>query len=462
MQPMTASSSSNDRANATPSQPAAPPPRVRGLPFVGSALQLIREPLAFLERVAREHGDVVELGLLGDRVLLFNHPDAIDHMLISERDKLVKDNLTRRLSLVVGNGLLVSEGTFWRKQRKLAQPAFHRQRIEAYGNTMVRFTERAIAKWNDGEARDTHKDMMELTLDIVAQTLFGVEIGEVSRKIAWSIEVLMERFAGFHMFTPLALPTPANFRMKKAIAQLDEIVYGIIRERRKTGDTGDLLSMLLAATSDEDGAMTDKQLRDESITLMLAGHETTALTLTFAFYLLGKHPEVAARLQRELDDVLGDRPATAADLPRLRYADAIVRESMRLYPPAWAVGREAIAPCTIAGHAIEPGTQLWAAQWVVHRDPRWFPDPNAFRPERWENDFAKTLPKHAYFPFGGGPRVCIGNAFAMMEAVLLLVTIARRFELDLTSTKALELTPSVTIRPKHGLPTKVRARRPSI
>lgn len=433
---------------------AKSPPRVRELPVVGSSLDLIRDPLGFLDRISREHGDAVEFNIPGQRIFLFNHPDAIEQVLVTERDRLIKDKLTRELSLMLGKGLLVSEGQFWRKQRKLAQPGFHRERVAAYGDVMVRFAERTIEDWKDGEARDVHKDMMRLTLDIVAKTLFGVEIAEVARKIEWSLEVLMDRFSGAGVYMPLALPLPSNFRTKKAIEQLDDTVYGIIRERRKGGDNGDLISMLIAAASDDGdgGGMDDVQLRDEAMTLLLAGHETTALTLGFAFHLLAQHPEIQEKLAKELDEVLGDRPATAADMPKLRYAEAVVRESMRLYPPAWALGREVIAPCTIGGYAIEPGTQLWVAQWVVHRDPRWFPDPHTFSPERWDNDFAKTLPKHAYFPFGGGPRVCIGNAFAMMEAVLILVTIARRLRVSPSpDAKPMELAPSVTLRPKHGV-----------
>ncbi|MBS2016280.1 MAG: cytochrome P450 [Deltaproteobacteria bacterium] len=439
------------------------PPRVKELPVVGSSLELIRDSLGFLDRVSREHGDVVEFHIPGQRILLFNHPDAIEQVLVAERDRLVKDKLTRELSLMLGNGLLVSEGQFWRKQRKLAQPAFHRERIASYGDVMVHFAERAVEPWVDGEARDIHRDMMRLTLDIVAKTLFGVEIAEVARKIEWSLEVLMDRFSGIGIYMPLALPLPGNLRAKKAIEQLDDIVYGIIRERRRTGDKGDLLSMLIAATSDEgEGGMDDKQLRDEAMTLLLAGHETTALTLGFALHLLAEHPEVQETLVREIDDVLGDRPATAADLPRLKYAEAVVRESMRLYPPAWALGREAIEPCTIGGYAIAPGTQLWVAQWVVHRDARWFPEPKAFRPERWEGDLARKLPKHAYFPFGGGPRVCIGNAFAMMEAVLALVTLVRRVRVaPAPDAKPMALVPSVTLRPKHGIRLVVSARQRS-
>ena len=352
-------------------------------------------------------------------------PMRSSRCLVTERDRLIKDKLTRGLSLFLGQGLLVSEGDFWRKQRRLAQPAFHRECIAAYGETMVAHTERAIGAWREGEARDVHADLMRLTLDIVATTLFGVEIGDVARRIGAALEVLMERFAGVGNLVPMWRPTPANARTRQAIAELDAIVYGLIAERRRGGAGRDLLSMLIAATAEGEGAMTDRQLRDEAMTMVLAGHETTALTLGFGLHLLARHPDVGERLARESEAALGDRPAAAADLPRLDYADAVVREAMRLYPPAWALGRETIAPCEIGGYQVAVGTQIWVAPWVVHRDPRWFTDPLSFDPSRWANGFAKTLPRHAYFPFGGGPRVCIGNAFAMMETVLVLVTIAR-------------------------------------
>ncbi|CAK0762053.1 hypothetical protein CCP3SC5AM1_3030002 [Gammaproteobacteria bacterium] len=299
--------------------------------------------------------------------------------------------------------------------------------------------------------------MLYLSLNIVAKTLFGVDLTEeIARKIEWTIETLMDRFAGLGMILPIGLPLPQNFRVKKALKTLDTIIYEIIRERRKSGDRGDLISMLIAATGEE-GGMTDTQLRDEAITLLIAGHETTALALGFTFDLLGRHPEITERLEREIATVLGERAPTAADLPRLKYADAIVRESMRLYPPVWVIGREAIAPCRIGGYDIEPGTQLLASQWIVHRDPRWFSGPEFFRPERWENDFAKTLPRQAYFPYGGGPRICIGNAFAQMEVVLVLVTIAQRVRLTPTIARV-DLTPSAMLLPKHGLPMIVTTR----
>lgn len=434
------------------------PPGPRGLPILGHTVELTRDALGFMERISREYGDVVRFALPGQTIYLLNHPAAIEQLLVTEREHLIKDKLTRELSLLLGNGLLVSEGTFWRKQRMLAQPGFHRERIAAYGQVMVDYAERAVAAWRDGEIRDVHKDMMRLTLDIVARTLFGIEIGGVAREIEGALEVFVNHYSGAGLFIPLVVPTPGNLRVKRAIATLDRITYGIIHERRKRGDNGDLISMLIAATSEEEGGMTDVQLRDEAITLLLAGHETTALTLGFTFQLLGEHPAIAEKLVAEIDAVLGERQATAADMPKLRYAEAVVREAMRLYPPAWAVGREATAPLEIGGYAVPKGTQLWAAQWIVHRDPRWFSDPLAFRPERWENDFIKTLPRHAYFPFGGGPRICIGNAFAMMEAVLILVTIARRFRFTPERSGPIALTPSVTLRPTHGLPMICAAR----
>jgi cytochrome P450 len=447
---------------STESAPIRPhlPPRVRELPFLGSAVDLLRDSLGFLDRITAEHGDVVRFHLPGQHIYLFNHPDAIEQVLVTERDRMIKDKLTRELSLMLGNGLLVSEGAFWRKQRRLAQPAFHRDRIAAYGEAMVRYAERAVSTWRDGETRDVHVDLMHLTLDIVAKTLFGVEIGDgdVSRRIGAALDVLMGRFSGAGIFVPIQLPTPGNVRTKRAVADLDEVVYGIIEERRRTGDQGDLVSMMIAATSEDDGAMTDVQLRDEAMTMVLAGHETTALTLSFALHLLARHPEVADRLVQEIATQLGDRAATAADLPKLEYADAVVREAMRLYPPAWALGREVTAPCVIGGYPVPAGTQLWVAQWVVHRDARWFADPLAFRPERWANGFAKTLPRHAYFPFGGGPRICIGNAFAMMSAVLVLVTIVRRFAVATVDDRPLAIVPTVTLRPKNGVRLVLRSR----
>lgn len=419
---------------------------------VRSTIAMIREPLEFMTRISAAHGDIVKFRLLNNEVYLFNHPEAIEELVIARKDLLVKDWLTRELGLVVGKGLLLSEGALWKKQRRLIQPGFHRERIAQYANEMVAFTTRATRDWHTGEVRDLHKDLMRLTLDIVAKTLFGVDAGPRSRRVEAALEVMAHRFAGADAVIPIGLPLPSNFRTRRAIADLDDVTYGIIKERRASGDTGDLISMLIASSEGE-GGMSDRQLRDEAITLLLAGHETTAVALGWALYLLAKHPEAQRRVRDEVAQVVGARPATADDVPKLRYAEGVVKEAMRLYPPAWAIGREATEPLSVAGVQVKRGDQLWAAQWVVHRDPRWFPEPESFRPERWET---ATPPKHAYFPFGGGPRVCIGNAFAMMEMVLVLVTMLR--ELEVAAVHDVGIAPSVTLRPKGGMPLRITCR----
>jgi len=436
------------------------PPGPRGLPVLGSTLDLLRNPLEFLLEISRRYGDTVAFRMPGRLVYLFNHPDAIEEVLLSEAEHVVKDEFTRRLSLVVGSGLLTSEGAFWKRQRRLAQPAFHHQRVQAYGETMARLAERTAAELRDGEVRDIHRDMMRLTLDVVAGTLFGTDVGPAANVIGEAIDMATERFEGLGTFVPPNLPLPMNRRLHRSLARLDDIVLGMIRARRGSGDTGDLLSMLIAARGEDGEPMSDRQLRDEVVTLLLAGHETTALALSFALHLLGRHPAIEAELRDESVRVLGDRLATATDLPALTVADAVVRETMRLYPPAWAIGREAVEPCRIGGFEIAPGTQLWAAQWVVHRDPRYFPDPDAFVPDRWKGDLARRLPRFAYFPFGGGPRVCIGNAFARMEATLLLSTLVRRARFVPVEASPLALAPSATLRPKGGIRMRIERRAP--
>ena len=455
---MTQSTSHRATAGREPEGRTARAPGPRGLPFLGNTLGILSDQIGFLTRISRDYGDVVRFTLPGQEVFLLNHPDAIEEALKDAADNLSKDDFTQRLSIAVGRGLLTSEGAFWRRQRKLAQPAFHHQRVRAYADTMVRHADRTVARFRDGETRDIHDDMMRLTLDIVAETLFGADVGDAAERIAGALEILMERFAGFAAVLPPWLPTPGNYRIKRAIQSMDDVVYRIIRDRRSGPDRGDLLSMLLAATTEEGGGMTNQQLRDEVVTLLLAGHETTALTLTYTFHLLAQNPRVLDALTAEVKNVLGDRAATFADLPRLTYTDAVVRESMRLYPPAWAIGREVLKPCRIAGLDLSPRDQLWFSQWIVHRDARWFPNPTAFEPERWQADAIKRLPRFAYFPFGGGPRICIGNAFATMEAALLLVTILQRVRLHAASSEPLEVVPTVTLRPKGPVRMRVEMR----
>ena len=437
------------------------PPGPKGGFLLGNSLEYMRDPLGFVERAKREYGDIVQLKLGPLRTYLVNHPEYIDYILRGHADNFHKDRMTRWLIPLVGEGLLTSEDAYWRRQRKLAQPSFQHQQIERYGAVMVEHTERMLDAWQDGEVRDPHEDLMRLTLAIVAKTLFDAELAGDAEVVGESLAIVMNHFMSPMRWFPMAdrLPFPSSRRYWGAIRRIDEIIYRIIRVRREAGrDAGDLVSRLLAARDDEGKGMTDRQLRDEVVTLVLAGHETTALALFYIFYLLDRSPRARDRLAVELEEVLGGRAPTAADVPRLKYTEWVVREGMRLYPPAWGIAREALADCEIGGYSVPKGTQLFLTQWLVHRDERWFDEPEAFRPERWDNDLIKRLPRCAYFPFGDGPRVCIGNHFAMMEAVLILATIARRFRLAAEPGQTLELLPSVTLRPRHGLKMRVHAR----
>lgn len=438
------------------------PPGPKGRFPLGNTLQYMSDPLVFLTRCAREYGDVVRLRLGASTYYALNHPGLVEGALKTQSARVVKDKLTRILSPIVGRGLLTSEGEFWRRQRRLAQPGFQREAIGRYGGVMVGHASRLADDWRDGQARDVHEDMMGLTLAVVARTLFDAEVAGEAGDVGHALEVMMAYYLNPMKWFRVRewLPTRENREFRAAVRRVDEVVYGIIRRRRAGGhDPGDLLSHLLAARDDEGGRMTDRQLRDECVTLFLAGHETTALTLTYSFHLLARHPEAEARLSAELDAVLGGRPPSAADVARLTYTGWVVRESMRLYPPAWAIGREAVEPFELGGYPVAPGTQLLISQWVLHRDPRWFDDPDAFRPERWDGDLLRRLPRGAYIPFGDGPRVCIGNHFAMMEAVLILATLAQRHRLAAIPGQHLEVVPAITLRPRAGTRMVVHARR---
>ncbi len=442
-------------------RPIKLPPGPRGGFLLGSTFAYLRDQLGFLTAAVREYGDIVNLRLGNLNTYVLVNPEHIDYVLRSHADNFMKDKLTRWLIPLVGEGLLTSEGDFWRRQRRLTQPTFQRQQIERYAAVMVEQTERMLEAWHDGQIRDTHDDMAHLTLTIVAKTLFGTDLAGEADVIGESLEVVINHFMSpmrwFRFFD--YLPLPSSRRYWRAIGRIDEIIYGIIRRHRASGqDTGDLLSRLVAARDEQGGGgMTDHQLRDEVVTLVLAGHETTALVLFYAFYLLAQSPECADRLAAELHDVLGQRSPSVADVPNLRYTEWVIRESMRLYPPAWGIAREALADCEIGGYHVPKGTQIFMVQRLVHRDERWFDDPEAFKPERWDNDLVKRLPRCAYFPFGDGPRICIGNHFAMMEAVLLLATIARRFHVEIEPGQTLELLPSITLRPRSPILMRLRS-----
>ncbi|HTU89112.1 MAG TPA: cytochrome P450, partial [Gemmataceae bacterium] len=356
-----------------------------------------------------------------------------------------------------------SEGDFWLRQRRLIQPVFQRERILSYAPDMTACALRLIDSWHDGEVRDLHAEMRKLTLAIATKTLFGADASDQSEAVGRALHDAMGTF-GQRFFRliriPESVPTPGNWRIRKAIRRLDNILYGLINQRRAEKQQKDLLSILLHARYESDGSgMTDKQLRDEAMTLFLAGHETTALALAWGWYLLAQHPEVVEKLQAELHQALGGRTPTAADLPNLPYTDIIVQEVMRLYPPAYAIGRQAIQSCTIGGYSVPAGGTILMSQWVVHRDPRYFDDPERFYPERWADGLAKRLPRYAYFPFGGGQRVCIGNSFALMELPLLLATIAQRFNFSLPPGPAVLPRPQLTLQPDRPILARLHALR---
>jgi cytochrome P450 len=429
------------------------PPGPRGGLLLGNTFAYMKDPLGFLEQAVRTHGDIVKLRLGNLRTYLLVHPQHIEYVLRTHHENFIKDKLTQTISPLVGQGLLTSEGTFWKRQRRLAQPAFQHQQIQRYAAQMVEQTQRMLETWSDSAELELHAELSRLALSIVARTLFDADLASEAKVVGASLQIVMDYF-----FNPMRwfrirehLPLPSTREYWRAIRRIDEIIYRLIRERSETAhDHDDLLSHLLQARDqDGGGAMTDTRLRDEAVTILLAGHETTALALFYAFYLLGGHPEVQARLDEELTRVLGGRPPTAADVPNLPYSEWVFRETMRLYPPAWGIAREAVGDCEIGGYLVPRGTQLFLTQYLVHRDPRWYDTPEAFLPERWAGDLVKRLPRCAYFPFGDGPRVCIGNHFAMMEGILVLVAIAQRYRLSILPDQTLELLPSITLRPRN-------------
>ena len=419
------------------------------------------DPLGYFTGIARKYGDIAGLRILNFNIFLINHPDYIEDVLVNHPRKFIKGRILKANKRVFGDGLLTSEGDFWLRQRRLAQPAFHRARIAGYGATMVEYTERLLDEWRHGEERDLHKEMMRLTLQIVGKTLFDADVERDAQNVGKSLELLLELGADFRrtIFIPQWLPTPTNLRLELAIRRIEKVLYRIIAEKRASGrDAGDLLSMLLAAQDEDGSRMTDKQLRDEAITLFLAGHETTANTLSWTWWLLAQDAAVEAKLHAELQSVLGGRAPSLEDLPKLVYTNHVITESLRLYPAAWGTARTAIEDHEIAGYKVPRGSGVSFAQWTVHRDSRWYDAPEEFRPERWEGDLMKRLPRFAYFPFGGGPRQCIGSNFALMEAALILATIAQKFRFSLVEGHPVVPLASITLRPRYGVRAVLESR----
>lgn len=437
-----------------PRRALAPGPK--GNLVLGVMRDFTRDMFGFIER-SRAFGDVVSMRFLYLTAYFLYHPNEIEYVVSTNAKNFIKSRNQRSplFTRLVGNGLLTSEGEFWKRQRRLAQPAFHRHRINAYAETMVEQTQRTISTWQPGEERDIHRDMMRLTLEVVVKTLFNANVSADADNVGLVLSRIVKPFseqATIKWILDNRLPTSTHRTFNRDAREIDGVVYRIIDERRRSGkDEGDLLSMLLGARDEDGSHMSDEQLRDEVMTIFLAGHETTALTLSWAWYLLAQNAAAEKKFHAELDDVLGDRLPTMEDMARLTYTEKIAKESMRLYPPAFGLGREALKECEIGGYRVPKGTQIFMFQWVTHRDARFFPEPEAFLPERWTEDFTNNLPKYAYFPFGGGPRLCIGNYFAMMEIVLLLATMGQRFRFRLANDHPVELLPAMSLRPKDGI-----------
>ena len=409
-------------------------------------------PLEQFTYLAGQLGDVVDLSHPEWQGYLLSHPEHIEWVHLQTGRLFDKGYSEPATQALLGNGLVTSERAFWLRQRRMIQPAFHRERIAGYGQVMAGYALRLLADWQEGQERDVHADMMRVTLEIILKTLFDTEVGEQSQAFGRAMDRALGGMAG--MFSGAS---EAQSLFNQGVEEINRFTAQVIAERRQNPtDRGDLLSMLLAAQDEEGSGMSDAQLLDECKTLIMAGHETTSNTLSWAFYLLWKHPQAEARLHDELERVLGGRTPTLEDLEALEYTNLVIKETLRLLPAVWSVARRAAQDTEIGGYFVPEGTDLQMSQWVVHHDPRWYEQPLEFRPERWAGGLEKRLPKYAYFPFGGGPRMCIGNNFALMEAPLILATIAQHYRLQVLEAPRLE--PSITLRPKHGLKVRLEPR----
>jgi cytochrome P450 len=449
----------------------------------------LRDPLAFVTGVARAGGDVAHLRMLGRELYLLSHPGDVERVLVEHAGDLGRALDARRLGrFVLGQGLLTSDGALWRRQRKLMAAAFTPRRIRAHADTMDAIARARIQGWCDGASLNLHDEMSRIAMRIVAEVLFGADVEADAERVGACVRGIEAFFSSVEqaLNLPPWVPTPVRLRVHAARRRIDAIIYRIIAERRAGGArpgaaeahdgarSDDLLDALLTARDDAGAAMTDQQVRDECVTLFLAGHETTALALVHALFLLARHPAIEARFHDEVTAVLGPPSgvpgASAMPSGALSASDAVARleltrrildEAMRLYPPAWATAREVQRSFELRGRRFEPGAQLVISQWVLHRDPRWFPEPERFDPDRWLPERASTVPRMAYLPFGGGPRICIGNHFALTEAVLVLARIGQRFRVIVPPDAALAFRPSITLRPQgSGLCGRVIARAP--
>ncbi|MEV4439511.1 cytochrome P450 [Streptomyces sp. NPDC049577] len=451
---------------ATPAPPLVPVPGPRSLPLLGNLPAFGRDPLAFLVRLRDDHGDAVTWSLGPRRSLFLFHPRHIAELLGAvESDYDILD-IGWAFRQVVGHSLILSKGAEWRRKRSLVQPTVRPRQVRVYAETMVDCARTAADDWQDGERIDVQREMQLITQRIVLRTLFGNDLGEQARALGDAMGVAQqeigEEVRGLGILLPSWVRTPARRRMLEAVATLDAEVHRLIRARQAAGaaaDRDDLLSRLLAARDEQGRPLTAKEVRDEAVTLWAAGHETTSTALTWIFHLLSGSPAARARLDAELDRVLGGRPPAFEDYEHLTWTQQIVKEALRLYPPAWLIAGVAREGATLGGTPVRAGTIVWCSQWTTHRDPRWFRDPASFRPERWDPDAPDPIPDHAWFPFGGGQRTCLGARFALVEAALVLATLAQRHHLDITPADVVPR-PGLLIQPAGPLTATLRRRTP--
>lgn len=439
------------------------PPGPRSFSLGGSFQSFRADPLGFLTRCTAEYGDICYFRAAHQHMYFLNSPALVQEALVTKNACFIKSRILQRAKSLLGEGLLTNEGAAHLRQRRLVQPAFHRDRLIRYSEDMASLAMRSRERYTDGGEVDMDREMMRLTLSIVGRTLFSAEVEEDAATVGEAMNALIEMLPV--LMYPLSqylqhLPLPFMRRFQKAGETLDATIYRIINERRQSGeDRGDLLSMLMLARDAEgdNAGMTDKQVRDETLTLFIAGHETTATALTWAWFLLATHPGVEARMHAEIDAVVGDRQPTFDDVPRLVYTGRVFSEAIRLYPPAWAIGRMVVQELDLGGYRIPRKSIILLSPYTMHRSDQWWPEPARFLPDRWATEDPGRL-KFAYYPFGGGPRLCIGERFAWMEAVLILAALGRRWRFRRADDSPVELAPLLTLRPKGGLRLRAEAR----
>lgn len=441
------------------------PPGPRGLLPLREIRAFRRDLLGFLEQMAKTYGDIAYFRFGFHTVYLVSHPDYIQDVLVTQHRSLPKSWILEIARDALGNGMLTSNGEYHRRQRKLIKPVLDKHRIPGYAETMVRLADRTAAAWQDGATIDMADEMMRLTLAVVAQTLFSSDLDETATEIGQSISEMAEMYE--RAKSPFAdqinrLPfLPGNRRFKRALVRLDTAIYRIIDRRRRSGDTpDDLLTLLLAARNEDDGApLTDQQVRDEALAVFLAGQETTSDVLAWTWYLLSQHPEVEAEFHRELDDVLDSHLPGSPDLERLTYTRKMLAETMRLYPPGYVLPRRATEPCSIGPYTVPTGAILLTNIYRVHRDPRFYDDPERFEPSRWTAEMKQRLPRFAFCPFGGGPHACLGDHFAWADAMLLMAVLGQRWKASLIPGSPVAPRPLVNLRPRYGIPMKLTRRK---